>query len=84
MKSHRFVTLAVGLITLTTVTLAASARAAQPEKGTIITKSGKKYEMVLYKVDSYYKLITVILDEDKKKNISFTHIEFPFSIMSIW
>ncbi|MDH4156164.1 MAG: hypothetical protein OEW00_02670 [candidate division Zixibacteria bacterium] len=70
MKSHGFAALAIGLIALTAVTLAA-----QPEKGTIITKSGQKYEEVLYQVDFSYKLITVILDEEKKKNISFTQIE---------
>ena len=75
MKSHRFAVLAAVLAALVVVTLASSTWAVQPKKGTIITKSGQKYEAVLYKVDSYYKLITVILGEEKKKNISFTQIE---------
>jgi hypothetical protein len=75
MKSYRFSPLAASLVALVVVTLVSSTWGARSEKGTIITRSGQKYEAVTYKVDYSYKLITVYLDEEKKKNISFTQIE---------
>ena len=43
-------------------------------EGTIVTKSGEKYENVQYKVLDYYKAVSIQLD-GKKKNISFSEIE---------
>lgn len=51
-----------------------SAAAAADEYGTIVLKSGDRYEDVLYKVNNYYKVVKVDY-EGKEVNISFIDIE---------
>ncbi|MDD5425151.1 MAG: hypothetical protein PHN52_01500 [candidate division Zixibacteria bacterium] len=47
---------------------------AEAVEGTIVTKAGDRYDNVKYKIDNFYKVVTVYLEKDQK-NISFPDIK---------